>query len=237
MKNNNSGFSLAELLVAIGIGGIVSTAIASLIVISLRMYNNESVNVGMQYELQSSLNTFIDAAQGTQGLVLKNDTSSWGDPYTSYIVLGKYQKSGTPTAVTYDFYGDVFYALEDSSSTDKFNIYMYHVPSSSPMTGLTSVDGFVNAIVTAADNADKKYLLSKDVRRFLIECKSDCLDATHSEYINPLSLDIHLTFGKEAVEIGGGKDIIRNVDDTARIRNRVKVPIVVDGVSYNMKKE
>lgn len=238
MKNNNSGFSLAELLVALGIGSIVSTAIASLIVISLRMYNNESVNAGMQYELQTSLNEFVDSIQASQGLILKTETSaSTGNNFTSYVAVGHFNK--TATAGKYDFDGDVYYVDQSAgfdpyaSGTDGFEIYKLHV---SPGT-VTNAD-IDNIVSSLTLSADKKHLLSKDCTKFLLECKSDCLDATATDpadyfYVNPLSIDIHLTFQKQ---VRGGKMVNKNVDDTARIRNKIKVPIIVDSKTY-FKKE
>lgn len=250
MKNNNSGFSLAELLVAIGIGAVVSTAIASLIVLSLRMYSKESVNAGMQYELQTTLNEFVDAIQSSEGLIIQNAVSptlpSGSNQYTSYVMLGHFDVNNA-TAGTYDFYGDIFYVDQtagyDPLATGKFDIYKLHIPEADKITA-TMGAGLVTAAASVGGGmaADKKHLLSKDCTKFLLNVGSDILDDSVSPkvFTNPISLDIHLTFEKSprGVNISAIK---RNVDDQARMRNRVKVPIVVGDetgtTTYIMKKE
>lgn len=68
MKKNNAGFSLIELIVAMAILMIASTAIFELVIVSSRHYQKETLETDLQYEAQLSVNQvqdmLIDATRG-----------------------------------------------------------------------------------------------------------------------------------------------------------------------------
>lgn len=230
MKKNNKGFTLVELLVAIGIGATVSAAIASLLVISLRMYNNESVNAGLQYDLQTSLNQVMDSSMASSGLVLKQKSDGTG---TEYAILGHFGRTKISGGTyQYDFYGEIFYADSAAPGGDgTFTIYMNRIPESAKLTGLASPDAMAASQVAVITANPKQYVLSKNVTNFKLECKSGVLDTVAHKFTNPVTLNVNLDFKQQ----GTGKEVNKRVEDQAVMRNRVKVPIVVDGVTYAMK--
>lgn len=84
MKKNNSGFSLIELVVAIAVLSIVSTAIFQFMIVSSKHYQKQTREVELQFEAQLAMNQLqdlvIDAAKGisysvngSAGKILKDD--------------------------------------------------------------------------------------------------------------------------------------------------------------------
>uniref|UniRef100_UPI0040578E2E PilW family protein n=1 Tax=Acetatifactor sp. TaxID=1872090 RepID=UPI0040578E2E len=68
IKNDNAGFSLVELLVAIAIFSIVSIAFFEFVMVALKHYQKETMEVEIQYEAQLAVNQLqdlmIDAKKG-----------------------------------------------------------------------------------------------------------------------------------------------------------------------------
>ncbi len=85
-KKNNEGFSLVELIVAISVGVIISGAVASIIMISTRMYSRETTNIAEQYEIQTTLNQTVDSAENAQWVALGPTIDGVA---TDYVAFGR----------------------------------------------------------------------------------------------------------------------------------------------------
>ncbi|HOO27292.1 MAG TPA: prepilin-type N-terminal cleavage/methylation domain-containing protein [Lachnospiraceae bacterium] len=225
MKDHR-GFSLVELLVAMAVGTIISAGIVSLIVISMRMYHNETVDANMQYEVQSALNQVTDAAMESQGLVISYDSAA---ETTDYVVLGTFKELADGS---YSFTGSVF--VPDLTNE---TVYMMRVKSTA-LTGSSPQAIASSAVSTIQNASDKeKYLLSESVTKFYVGVASTGenkpLDATVSPpvYENPIALTIALAFEMD----GTNKTIHKQVQDQVAIRNYVTSDIYVNGTAYELK--
>ncbi len=59
-KSNNKGFTLVELLVTLGIAGIVITLIFNFLIINLKTFNQSSDEIALQEESQRIMNKIIE---------------------------------------------------------------------------------------------------------------------------------------------------------------------------------
>lgn len=236
-KLNNKGLSLVELIVAISIGVVVSGAIAALITFSIRMYNNESVNTAMQYELQTNINMMMDEIMGASALVVEHDTTvsdtDTGKAYTKYAMFGNPRAD---VGGERGFKGVIF--VPSAPVAGKFDIYM-KVVEAVPTSTLSALASAECASVLGASDPTQ-YLLGENATMFKIvpDPKGTNLvvdaDPTKNTYRNPIEVKVELQFEKNG---WGTKVYSKHVDDITYLRNKVSDTIYVDGVAYNLKKK
>lgn len=250
-KVNNKGLSLVELIVAISIGAIVSGTIAALMTFAIRAYRDESAKVSAQYELQTNVNMIMDTIMGANCIVIqKANTVSPSGRLTEYAAFGKFTSTthtpeGGAPSKTYEFDGVVFVAgSEYPASSGRFNIYMDRGKWS--YSGKETAKDIIEKKVTdmktdiaAHPVTDNPYLLGEGSTRFRIEPKvlSETPSKTYvnigsGKYKNPLSIEVELRFEKDAT----GKVVNRQVKDEALVRNKITVPIYIDGSEYTLDK-
>ena len=227
-----------ELIIAISIGVIVAGSIAALIAFSIRMYNNESVNTAMQYELQSNLNMMMDEIMGASAFVVEQDSTvnltDTGKPYTKYAMFGN---PNADIGGSKGFKGVIF--VPSTVTDGKFSIYMKEVEAV-PATTIKALAASESAGVLAA--ADKTpYLLGENATKFAIipDPRSISFDKTDPDptkytYVNPIEVKVELQFEKHG---WGSNNYSKHVDDTTYLRNKVTETIYVDTDSYNLKKK
>lgn len=81
---NRRGFTLMELVVAIGIIGVVLTAISSFLISNMKAFNYADDQIQAQYQAQAAVNSFIDKAMGTKGI---EDISLDGNNLQNVVLL------------------------------------------------------------------------------------------------------------------------------------------------------
>ncbi len=247
VKLNNSGLSLVELIIAISIGVIVSGSIAALISFSIRMYNNESVNTAMQYELQSNINMMMDEIMGSSAFVVVQDStvnlSDTGKPYTKYAMFGN---PNANVGGAKGFKGVIFIPGAPDSD-NRFKIYMKKVEkktSEFPVppggtTGTLSSLALSESSLPASDDDKVKYLLGENATQFVIIpdpqniSLDDTTDPINATYTNPIEVKIELKFEKNG---WGTKKYEKHVDDITYLRNKVQDTVYVGSTPYNIKK-
>lgn len=218
--NNNKGFSLVELLVAITIGAIVMGSITFLLVTSLRLYSNETADVALQQELQVSLNQIMDYAMESQTLVVKNNGGE-----TEYLALGTVDKTDKSKMNL-----QIIWKVDDKLYLRKEQVADY----ANVNAGNTLFDKAGDLAGTAED----KYLLAQYVESFIVipeghKIEQDSAGVDVRCYENPLSLNITLSYSKR----GAIRNITKRVEDKAVLRNKVKLPIYVDDNEPYINKE
>lgn len=234
---NNKGLSLVELIVAISLGVIVSVAIAGLMSFAIKMYRDGSANVSAQYELQTNVNQIMDTIMGANCIVIqKVDSPTPAGRLTHYAAFGKYDVSG------HVFEGVVFVAGSESpASSGRFNIYMDRGTWNEPSSGTAKaiVEKRVGVIETAMGTTPNQYLLGEGSTQFRVEPKilsespaKTYVNITANGYKNPLAVEVELNFQKDAT----GRVVNKHVNDEALIRNRISVPIYIDGIEYKLDK-
>lgn len=247
-KLNDKGLSLVELIIAVSIGVIVSGSIAALISFAIRMYRDESANLSAQYELQTNVNQIMDTIMGANTYVIQNaatttisstDIGGTLKAETHYAAFGSFASN--------KFTGVIFVAGPEKIDSEGngrgiFEVYMDRGEWTG-VTGSTASD----IIKTAATNIAKAanhtpYLLGDDATTFRIEPKKKTPDDASNPYVNissdshmyfnPLSVEVELSFQKDAT----GKVVNKHVKDEAYIRNKVSMPIYINGTEYTLDK-
>ena len=220
LRKDNRGLSLVELLVAIAITAVITGTITYLLRTSLNFFGNETTNVALQQELQLTLNQVMDYAMESQEVVISGD-----DTATNYVAFGKIvpKVSDTDTAQL-----DAQIIWKDGS-----NLYLMKdmVDDIEKEAEDGTLPATIGGKITAVASTKNNYLLAEYVSAFKVSANG--LVTESSEYKNPLSLDINIEFNKS----GSTKDVHKNVNDKAVLRNRIKLPIFVNGVKYKLKKE
>lgn len=217
-KQNNKGYSLVELIVAVAVGMILSGSIAGLLAFAVRQYRNESMNVSTQYEIQTNVNQITDAIVSSQGMVIGQNAA--GSPaYTDYAAFGDFIQQADGTVV---FDGVVFVAGAPDSN-NRFNIYMDRVSGQSGATSAAAVSATVSNIKSHMSDDPNPYLLGKEASEFKIVPNDKIIDDVNCTYNNPIVVDVSLAFEKD----GSNKVIRKEVTDEAYMRNTVKVDVYV----------
>lgn len=225
MKKDNRGLSLVELLVAIAIAAIISGSITYLIRTSLHLYGNETADVALQQELQVTLNQIMDYAMESQELVISGDESA-----TYYVALGKIVKDtekDDDTPAEPDKLDAQIIWRED----DKLYLKKELIENINEKAKDETLPAAIDDIISSASSEKDNYLLSEYVSNFLVSPSGIISETT--KYENPLSINITLGFSKR----GSSKDITKSVSDKAVLRNKIKLPIFVNGTKYTLKKE
>lgn len=83
--NNNKGFSLVELLVALAVSSLVLVALGYLIITGLKLYGRNNAHVEVQSEAQTTMNLLIDNIMEAQGICIENPASGVN---TDCVLLG-----------------------------------------------------------------------------------------------------------------------------------------------------
>ncbi|MCR5591432.1 MAG: prepilin-type N-terminal cleavage/methylation domain-containing protein [Lachnospiraceae bacterium] len=238
LKLNDNGLSLVELIVAISIGVIVSGSIAALMNFAINMYRNESANVSAQYELQTNVNQMMDTIMGANCVVIqKVDSPDPAGRITHYAAFGKFDGTGT-----HKFDGVVFVSgSENPAGSGRFNIYMDRGIWNDPSSGNAKeiVAKRVTEIEGAMGTTPNPYLLGEGSTKFRIEPKvltaspsKTYVNISSTGYKNPLGIEVELNFDKDAT----GKVVHKHVEEEALIRNKISVPIYIDGSEYKLDK-
>ena len=221
MKKDNRGLSLVELLVAISIAAIISGSIAYLLRTSLHLYGNETTDVALQQELQVTLNQIMDYAMESQELVI-----SGTDTATDYVAFGSIiPKASESEPAKFDA---VIIWRDDTKLYLKKNEIIDDINKEIEDDTLIST---LNGRIATASSTKENYLLAEYVTGFCVSADG-IIDGT-SNYRNPLSVNIDLQLTKK----GSSSDIEKKVSDKAVLRNRIKLPISVNGTWYTLKKE
>lgn len=234
IKNDNSGFSLVELIVAISVGAIISGAIASIIVISTRMYSRETTNIAEQYEIQATLNQTVDSAENAQWIALGNTVDGIA---TEYVAFGKL----TDLSGSLYFEGEIFTCDYDPTAPGKFNVYMNRYSGTSLNVGSESEAGG-NIESTSDTIKTAQYLLGEGAMSYVVsfveedEHFDDSVAAKMSDgvtpaagvFVNPLIVSICMDFKKESMT----GEINKHVEDKVTFRNRIKRPVYLKDKGY-----
>ncbi len=229
VKKNNEGFSLVELIVAISVGVIISGAVASIIMISTRMYSKETTNLAEQYEIQTTLNRTVDSAENAQWIALG---SAIDGKATEYVAFGKL--TGAEGALCFE--GDIFTCDYDPTSPDKFNVYMNRYSGSDLAIGGESSAATVIEGAAGAIKSDQ-YLLGEGATSYVISLleedtrftddttatMSDKTTAANGYFVNPIMISVSMDFEKQAMT-GIEK---KHVEDKVAFRNRLKRPVYI----------
>ncbi len=246
IKQNNKGLSLVELIVAISIGVIVSGTIAALLIFSIRMYRNESVNTSMQYELQSNLNMMMDEIMGSQTVVVVqnkdipidhvNTKGSVKQPYTRCALFGKFEdmeyddaedlgEGGVPKKKHKVKYSGVVFASgaadTGADSDGRFKVYMNRVKDVTGTDPKAVMAKCYKDIKDSFATDPNPYLLGDNLVQFVIDP-----NLTGTTYTNPISVKVKLSFERNG---WGEKKYNKHVDDVTYLRNKV------DGISLGSK--
>lgn len=83
--NNNKGFSLVELLVALAVSSLVLVGLGYLIITGLKLYGRNNAHVEVQSEAQTTMNLLIDNIMEAQGVCMMNPASGTN---TDCVLLG-----------------------------------------------------------------------------------------------------------------------------------------------------
>lgn len=225
-KMNNKGYSLVEAIVAIGMASIVVSAVTALMSFGLRSYHNESANVSMQYEVQTTINQVMDSVMQSNGMVLKQSGTR-----TESVVLGTFEKKKNASGADIISYKGDVYCSEEASGV--ITVYMNRIIT--PIEGASEEAVAAEALNTITGAADKRlYLLAENAEKFYIEAVNDCLFVDTDgvkKYNNPITVKATVEFKTKAY-----RDIERKVTDETTMRNKALCDIYVDGVKYIRKK-
>ncbi len=224
VKKNNEGFSLVALIVAISVGVIISGAVASIIVISTRMYSRETTNIAEQYEIQTTLNRTVDSAENAQWVALGPVKDGIA---TDYVAFGKL----TGAAGTMTFEGEIFTCDYDPSAPDKFNVYMNTYGTGAGLLVVNEKDAGTAISSEAATIKEEQYLLGEGAtsyvvsfvdadRKFKDSTAAKLSDGTVAKgfFESPLMVRISMDFKRKSMT----GDITKHVEDTVTFRNRFK---------------
>ncbi len=230
-KLNNRGLSLVELIIAISIGVIVSGAIAALISFSIRMYQNESVNTSMQYELQSNINLMMDEIMGSQTVLVIQDTDGDKDhvntegsvkpPYTRCALFGKFEGITEEGASKVRFNGVVFVSNMVSGSADgRFSVYMNRVSDVVGNDPKAVAKSCYDTVKSSFSTSPNPYLMGENLVQFVIIPDPDgiCFDTSDMTYTNPIPVKVELSFERDG---WGTKKYNKHVKDVTYLRNMV----------------
>ena len=234
---NNSGFSLVELIVAISVGVVISGALASIIVISTRMYSRETTNIAEQYEIQATMNMTVDSAENAQWFALGEVKDGVA---TEYVAFGKL--SGSNDANSVSFTGEIFTTDHADGSTDKFNVYMNRYTESSPLA--IGKEGNAQTVIPTVLSGirKKQYLLGEGATSFVVKLADTDKRLIDSTAVKPLSdgtvpkgffenpLMVIITMDFERASMTG--DIKKHLEDKVTFRNRIKRPVYLSGKGY-----
>ncbi len=236
VKQNNKGLSLVELIVAISVGVIISGAVASIIVISTRMYSRETTNIAEQYEIQTTLNRTVDSAENAQWFALGSTVDGVA---TEYVAFGKLTGSSSDNTVAFE--GEIFASDYDSSHPGKFNVYMNQYTSAGPLSIGKEVQAGDVVRNAAASIRTEQYLLGEGAVSYVVgfadgdNSFTDSAVAKMSDgtvckgfYRNSLMVTVSMDFEKKSMT----GDIKKHVEDTVTFRNRLKRPVYYLGSYY-----
>ena len=238
-KNDNNGFSLVELIVAIAVGSIVAGAIASLIVITTRMYSKESTNIAGQYEIQTTLNQTVDSAESAQWFALSEEKSGGKTVNTKYVAFGKL----TGTAPNMKFEGEIFTDDYNAASPGRFNVYMNRYNSASPLVVGSEADAGAAIATEVSGIKGKKYLLGEGATKYVVSLDTGANRFTDDPsleaagyagyYENPIIFTVSIDFAKDSMT----GEIKKHVEDKVTFRNRINRSLYIDGKGYYKLKE
>ena len=232
IKENNEGVSLVELLVAIAVGAIVSASIAGLIVITTRMYSNESTNIAGQHELQTTLNQTVDSAESAQWFTLSQEMNGSDVVNTKYAAFGKLK--GAAGALKFE--GEIF--TDNYTGSGKFNVYMNRY-SDLAVGSETNAD---SAISGAADTirGKEQYLLGEGATKYVVALDTSAnrfttfasaVDGYNGCYENPLAVKVSIEFTKKSMT----GEVTKHVEDMVSFRNRIDKTLFVNSKKYYLK--
>lgn len=194
--NNNKGFSLIELLVAIGVSGIVILMISFIMVQGTTLFKGENEVIDIQSESQIVRNQLTEALMGAKSVVVVNageDIVIYTGPVNNEnnSLIAETAGDGGLSAVT----TERIITYDDS----KNSLYI----SSTSVNGATTSEGS---------------LISDCVTDMVVVFNEDCAkrrsDGSIEYYKNPFSLDIKLK-----LEDGEQKS---DLNISVRIRNILK---------------
>lgn len=250
VKLNDKGITLVELIVAIAIGAIVSGAVAALITFSIRMFNNESVNTQMQYELQSNINSMMDEIMASSAFVVaQNNDVGVNDndkgAYTQYALFGRPGVIENVGGANKKYFEGVIFVSSAADSKHKFKIYMKRSKVEIGLddtADLKSIASAEYAAVTATFADDPSpYLLGEYATQFVIKpvTEDGRFDMSKSTYINPIEVKVSLRFEKDG---WGTQKYSKHVDDVVYLRNKAEGSLFIQepGASfteYKLKKK
>lgn len=220
MKKDNRGLTLVELIVAIAITAIVAGSIAFLLRTSLHLYGNETADAALQQELQITLNQIMDYAMESQEVVVSGAGSD-----TDILALGKIiPKQSDSDKVKLD--AQIIWREDD-----KLYLKKEIIDDIEKETKDGTLNAKVSSIVAVASATKDNYLLAEYVSAFSVNVAGP-VDGT-TNYKNPVALDISIEFKKK----GSAEDIIKKVSDKAVLRNKLKLPIFINGTKYTLLEE
>lgn len=209
--NNNKGFSLIELLVAIGVSGIVILMISFIMVQGTTLFKGENEVIDIQGESQIVRNQLTEALMGAKSVVVVNAGediiiyTGAVNPENNYL-MAETAGDGGASAVT----------TERIITYDKSKNAIYI--SSTSINGATTSEGsLISNYVT-----DMKVAFNEN-------CAKKFENGTIEYFKNPFSLDIELTLENGEQE--------SDLNISVRVRNILTevAKYTTDGISRPIK--
>lgn len=228
---NNKGYTLVELIAAIGAAAVVAGSIAALISFSMRMFDRESKNTSTQYEIQTNLNQVVDSIEQAQWFAIKDDT----DGYVRYAAFGKIQKNASDGK--YYYIGEIF-VTGTRDADNRFNIYMNRYKDG--VLEITDIDAPIDSIEGVESTIKNDiYLLGEGAKTFTITAASVAPTSSSSssstvtvyEFKNPITFNVSMDFEKMSM----GKLISKHVEDKVTVRNFINAKVYNKDNYYSLK--
>lgn len=241
ISKDHRGTTLIELLVAIGVGAIVLSGIAGIIVFSMTMFSKNNAKADLQNEIQDTLNYVTDMIMQADGIAISYDSTS---QTTECVLFGKLIYNETEHAWLYN--GVAFVA---DTETEKA-AYLIEFPNADyverpdgfcKMNGTTqgAVLTEVRSYVLSNSEVRKSGLLANYLTKCYIHVKDDTtayrsvVDEVVGglpvlQYVQPFSLAVELKFEKET----GTGIVTKTAHDSAAVRNQIGT-IYVNGSNYD----
>ena len=221
-KLNNDGFTLAEMLVALAISGIVIIMIATLMTTGSKLFKQETDQINLQNELQMVDNFLTETIMEAKVIDITNASNSDGDSVTTYLYTGIKGTDGVLTAVP-DIEGNA-----GDITTERV------ISFNSAEDSL-----FINKSFVASPS--KGSLVSDNVTMFKVSIDESCMtykmitnsitgetSFEHEGFENPIVLNVELV-------VSDGKN---EKKDTVSITVRNELTkVIIDGTEYTVRQE
>lgn len=188
-KNRTAGFTLMEMLIAMGISMIVILGVSQFMVTSTNTYQAVDTQVTVQMDAQDALNTITDMVMEGNNIA-KRQMNDGSDVYVVYYNLGQQDSSGN--VYTFSNANQRMFWLDSSTH----NLYLIHTKDTA-------------AFNAAIDTKAGKQLLAEGVASFQIRVKNaadDSYSALQQEGLSANAagslLNVQISFSSDEISRG-----------------------------------